>query len=117
MRGEGRIGMIIGFLVLLLIGHVLLKVVPVRIQRAEFRQHVEEQMLHVAVKKMTDDAFVEDLMKYASEHEIPLEENGIRFENTKEEVRVDIQYTVVLSMVWGEWAQNMTIEEVLPKFS
>jgi hypothetical protein len=115
-RGEGKIGAIIGLLILILVVHVLLKYVPARISNAELADFVEEKAREYTARDISYDQLIGAIVKYADEQDMAIDEDDIQVEEETKSATVRIEYDNVLNMWWGEWTLHMTVEEEAVKF-
>jgi len=91
-RGEGKIGCLIGLVVLLLAVMVAYKMVPVKVKAAEMRDTVQDEAK--SASQHNDAYIVKAILVKAQSLELPVVEKNIEVVRKGGEIRVDVDYTV-----------------------
>src|SRR4051812_11201948 len=91
-RGEGKLGCLIGLIILLIAVMVAYKMVPVKVKAAEMRDAVQDEAKSAG---QHNDAWIaKALLVKAQSLELPVTEKDIEINRTGGEIRVDVDYTV-----------------------
>ena len=92
-RGEGRMGMIISLLLVIVIIYLGVKYVPVMINAYSFRDFIEEEARYAAIRK-SDDDIRDRIYQKARDLTLPVEKASIKIQRSRHEVTISINYTV-----------------------
>jgi len=115
-RGGGRIGLIITLIIVAAIVYALTKYVPVRIQRAEFLDYIEEKARAMVALQGTEEQLVDDILEYAKREGIPLQEEAVTIDRSESRVVVKVHYVVVQTLIGGkEWRHDIQLEKEIPR--
>jgi hypothetical protein len=101
-RGGGKLGPIIAILVAATVVYLLVKLIPPRIERAEFADFVERTTRESIVAGMQQEKLVDAIMVEATKVGIPIKEGDIRVSDSEQRVRVDIDYTKEIKLIGGK---------------
>ena len=113
--GEGRIGAIIALVVLVTLIYLLIKLVPIHIKKSELSEEVKRAAMEYAVSHIDYDTLVQRIIKEGDIRGIRIDETAIDIQDSKSMIEVNVEYTEVVSMVWGEWTQDFSISKDIPK--
>lgn len=117
-KGEGKAGAIFGFAIFALVVYLGLKIIPVMIRVYAFEDAVKEECKFLHGRSL--DKLAEDLVAVASEKDLPVSEDDITMSRTTEEshqnLRVEIIYTVPISTPFFVYAWNQHILYEAPVF-
>ncbi len=104
-RGDSNLGCIVWLLVLVLVGMVLWKVIPVKIHNAELYDYMVE------LTKFAGNSHVEDIKKKillkARELELPVTDKQVVIEKTREKIRIRCFYTVPVELPGYTWEMEV----------
>jgi hypothetical protein len=115
-RGNGKIGTIIALVIAVVVVHSLIVYVPVRIANAEFGDFVEEQGRYLTLREITEERFIENILKEAEDNErVTLAEDDIAIEEGQRTLKVTIEHVETVKFLWGEKDLSFTIEKEIPK--
>ena len=116
-RGGGKIGAIIGVLVLVTIGYLIVKWVPVRTQKAEMTDFIERATRRYAINELKEEQLIQLILDEGKKDGLQLEEGDVRVDNREDKVIVSVRYTAVIHLIGGkEWPQKYIIESETKKF-
>ncbi len=90
--GEGKVGCLIGLVVLLIAGMVAYKMIPVKVKAAEMRDETAD--LARSAGQHNDAWIAKALLEKGQKLELPIEEKSIQINRANGEIRVDVDYTV-----------------------
>jgi|SRR6185436_7994676 hypothetical protein len=90
--GEGRIGCLIGLIILLIAGMVAYKMIPVKVKAAEMRDLTADEARSASVHN--DKVIFNTLLQKGQALGLPITEQSIKVERANGEIRVDVEYTV-----------------------
>jgi len=90
--GEGKIGCLIGLIILLLAGMVAYKMIPVKVKAAEMRDAVSDEARSAA--QHNDKWILNSLLTKAQSLGLPIGEKEIQIARTGGEIRIEVDYTV-----------------------
>ena len=90
--GEGRIGCLIGLVILLIAGMVAYKMIPVKVKSADMRETVQAEARSAG--QHNDKSIVQSLLNKAHSLELPVAAENIAVVRTSGNIRIDVDYTV-----------------------
>lgn len=116
-RGEGKIGLILVVLVLVSVGYLAIKWVPVRTQNAEFVEFVERAGQRFSIGELNEETLVAAILEYATREHIPVTEPNVNIDARQDKVIISVKYHVDIPLVGGKtWTQNYDIRTETPRF-
>lgn len=92
MRGEGKIGCIFWILVLVVVGTVAAKMIPVKIESAEFYDYMEEQAKFGL--QASPEGIKRQIMRKARDLDLPVKSENLTVERVAEEIRIHCKYEI-----------------------
>ena len=92
-RGEGRLGTLIGLVVLALTIYLGYKVIPVMVNAYAFRDYIEQETRFAALRNR-DEEVVKRVLRKAQELELPVTAKGIRVNRTTSRFDIVVKYTI-----------------------
>lgn len=92
MRGEGKIGCIFWILVLVVVGMIAAKVIPVKIESAEFYDYMEEQAKFGL--QASPEGIKRQIMRKAMDLDLPVKSENLTVERVAEEIRIHCKYEI-----------------------
>jgi len=99
VRGRGNIGCLLWLIVVVAVGHVLWKVVPVKIKTSEFYDVMQEQASFGSIK--SEGAIQYEILRRAEELKIPVTKDNFKVVRTREAVTVEAHYEIPLEFFGG----------------
>jgi hypothetical protein len=99
VRGRGNIGCLLWLIVVVAVGHVLWKVVPVKIKTSEFYDVMQEQASFGSIK--SEGAIQYEILRRAEELKIPVTKENFKVVRTREAVTVEAHYEIPLEFFGG----------------
>ncbi|MEM1180944.1 MAG: hypothetical protein AAGM22_21570 [Acidobacteriota bacterium] len=106
-RGEGKLGCIVWSALMLTVGFVALKVVPVQVAKMQLADFMEEMAL--TEPRQPIRMFERRIMERADELDLPLEKRDIAIRKTNKRIVMDVEFTVVFDMVIMEYPWKFEI--------
>lgn len=98
-RGAGNIGCLLWLVVLVAVGHVLWKVVPVKVRSSEFYDVMQEQASFGSIK--SEQAIQYEILRRAQELKIPVTKENLKVVRSREAVTVEAHYQIPLEFFGG----------------
>jgi hypothetical protein len=98
-RGAGNIGCLIWLVVLVAVGHVLWKVVPVKIRSSEFYDTLQEQASFGSIR--SEQAIQYAILRRAEELKIPVTKENMKVTRSREAVTVEAHYQIPIELFGG----------------
>jgi hypothetical protein len=98
-RGAGNIGCLLWLVVLVAVGHVLWKVVPVKVRSSEFYDVMQEQASFGSIK--SEQAIQYEILRRAQELKIPVTKETLKVVRSREAVTVEAHYEIPLEFFGG----------------
>lgn len=115
-RGDGKIGTIIGLLLVIGVVYGVVKWIPGRTQNAEFTEAVERMSRQHIIGELNEDQFIKGILNYAAKEGIPLTEDQLVVSSRHDKVVVTAHYVLEVPLVGGKvWKQSYDIETDVPK--
>ena len=91
-RGEGKLGCLIGLVILLIAVMVAYKMVPVKVKAAEMRDAVQDEAKSAG--QHNDATILKSLLFKAQSLDLPVTEKDVTINRSGGEIRVEVDYTV-----------------------
>jgi hypothetical protein len=98
-RGAGNLGCVLWLVVLLAVGHVLWKVVPVKIRTSEFYDVMQEQASFGSIK--SEGQIQYEILRRAEQLGIPVTKENFKIKRTREAVTCEAHYEIPLEFFGG----------------
>jgi hypothetical protein len=115
-RGDGKIGTILGLLLIFGIVYGAMKWVPGRTQNAEFSEEVERMSRRHIIGEINEDQLFKGILEYAAKEGIPLKEDDVTVSSRADKVVVVAHYVLEVPLIGGKtWRQSYDIETDVPK--
>jgi hypothetical protein len=92
-RGEGRIGVIISLVILIVLIYLGVKYVPVMINSYNLRDFIEEEARYAAVRKGDED-IRDRVYQKAQDLTLPVEKASIKIQRSRHELTISVNYMV-----------------------
>lgn len=93
-RGEGRLGTLIGILVLAGFIYLGVKVVPLLINVYEFRDSIEEQARFAALPRHDDEVVKRNILLKARELDLPVGAKDVIVSRSSTRIDIQVKYTL-----------------------
>ena len=100
-RGAGNLGCIIWLVVLAAVGHVLWKVVPVKIRTSTFYDVMQEQAAFGSIK--SPQAIEYEILRRADELRIPVTKQNLKVVKTAQALTVEAHYEIPIEFFGGAY--------------
>ena len=91
-RGEGRLGCLVGLVLLAIAGLVAYRMIPVKVRAAELRDTAYDEAKSAG--QHNDKQILEAILYKAKELELPVDESNVKVLRSPNHIRVDLKYTV-----------------------
>jgi len=111
MRGAGNIGCLLWLIVLVAVGHVLWKVVPVKIRSSEFYDVMQEQASFGSIK--SEQAIQYEVLRRAEELRIPVTKDNLKVLRSREAVTVEAHYQIPIEFFGGAYTYVWKFDPVV----
>jgi hypothetical protein len=111
MRGAGNIGCLLWLIVLVAVGHVLWKVVPVKIRSSEFYDVMQEQASFGSIK--SEQAIQYEVLRRAEELKIPVTKDNLKVTRSREAVTVEAHYQIPVEFFGGAYTYVWKFDPVV----
>jgi hypothetical protein len=105
-RGEGKLGCLVGLILLGLAVFVAWKMIPVKVKAAELRQTVVDEAKSAGTHN--DDRIKSAILAKAKEDDLPVTEENITIVRTPSEIKVTVTYTIPI--VFPGYTYNWHLE-------
>ncbi len=114
--GEGKIGLVLGLIVLIGTIYFLKLWMPPRLQRAELEEFIEQKTRLYVVQQISYDQLMNEIAAQAKAERMPITQETLIVDDTEQKVRIQIKYDVVQRLVGGkEWVQHHEINVEVPR--
>ena len=91
-RGEGQMGCLVGLVLLLIVGLIAYKTIPVKVKAAEMRDAVSDEARSAGTK---NDKDISNAIKAkAVSLDLPVTDESIEVNRTNNQIKVEVHYTV-----------------------
>lgn len=91
-RGEGRMGCLVGLVLLCMAGLVAYRMIPIKVKTAELRDAVYDAAKSAG--QLNDKQIHGTIMAKAQQLELPVNEGDVVVKRTPNNIRVNVKYTV-----------------------
>ncbi|OLD65386.1 MAG: hypothetical protein DMF52_08355 [Acidobacteria bacterium] len=93
-RGEGKLGTLVGILVLAMFIYLGVKIVPILINIYEFRDSIEEQARFAALPRHDDEEVKRSILRKAQELQLPVGSKDVVVNRSSSRIDIRVKYTV-----------------------
>ena len=113
--GGSNVGCIIGFVVLLLVVFIGIKVVPTRIAVAELQDFCEKQAEQASLPRFTNERITDAILEKAQEARLPVKKADIKVDRNTQRIDILVKYHVILDLVvyQYDWAVEHKVDRTL----
>jgi hypothetical protein len=112
-RGAGNIGCVLWLIVLVAVGHVLWKVVPVKIRSSEFYDVMQEQASFGSIKSVHQIQY--EILRRAQELKIPVTKENLKIVRERQAVTVEAHYTITIEFFGGAYTYVWKFDPVVTR--
>lgn len=112
-RGAGNIGCVLWVVVIVLVGHVLWKVVPVKIRTSTFYDTMQEQASFGSIKSV--QAIEWEVLRRAEELRIPVTKENLKVTRARNAVTVEAHYTITVEFFGGAYKYVWKFDQVVER--
>lgn len=91
-RGEGKMGCLVGLVLLAIAGLAAYRLIPVKVRAAELRDTVIDESKSAG--QHNDKQIQQAILRKAQQLELPVKESDIRVRRSPNFIRVEVTYTV-----------------------
>jgi hypothetical protein len=95
-KGEGKVGCLIGLVVLLIAAMIAYKMIPIKVKSADLRDTVQD--VARSAGQHNDKWIATAVLNKAQSLELPVTEESIKVVRANSEIRVDVDYTVPVKL-------------------
>lgn len=113
VRGRGNIGCLLWLIVVVAVGHVLWKVVPVKIKTSAFYDVMQEQASFGSIK--SEGAIQYEILRRAEELRIPVTKENFKIVRTREAVTVEAHYEIPIEFFGGLYTYVWKFDPVVSR--
>jgi hypothetical protein len=112
-RGAGNIGCVLWVVVIVLVGHVLWKVVPVKIRTSTFYDTMQEQASFGSIKSV--QAIEWEVLRRAEELRIPVTKENLKVTRARNAVTVEAHYTITVEFFGGAYKYVWKFDQIVER--
>lgn len=112
-RGAGNIGCVLWVVVIVLVGHVLWKVVPVKIRTSTFYDSMQEQASFGSIKSV--QAIEWEVLRRAEELRIPVTKENLKVTRARNAVTVEAHYTITVEFFGGAYKYVWKFDQIVER--
>lgn len=112
-RGRGNIGCLLWLVVIALVGHILWKVVPVKVRTSTFYDSMQEQASFGSIKSV--QAIEWEVLRRAEELRIPVTKDNLKVTRARNAVTVEAHYTITIEFFGGAYKYVWKFDQVVER--
>jgi len=113
MRGKANIGCIVWLGILILVGYVLYKVVPVKIATSTFYDAMQEQASFGSIKGTGQIEYA--ILQKARELELPITKENLIIKRSKEAITIEAHYELTIDFFNGMYKYVWKLDPVVSR--
>jgi hypothetical protein len=113
ISGAGNLGCLMWLVVLALVGHVLWKVVPVKIRASTFYDTMQEQASFGSIK--SEHQIEYEILRRAEELQIPVTKDNLKVTRTRNSVVVEAHYQIPIEFFGGAYKYVWKFDQVIER--
>ena len=91
-RGEGQFGCLVGVVLLLVVGLICYKMIPVKVKSADLRDTVKDYSKSAG--QFNDASIRNAILEKAKTLDLPVKEDDVKINRRSNEITVEVDYTV-----------------------
>ena len=112
-RGAGNIGCLLWLIVIVLVGHVLWKVVPVKVRTSTFYDSMQEQASFGSIKSV--QAIEWEILRRAEELKIPVTKDNLKVTRARNAVTVEAHCAITVEFFGGAYKYVWKFDQVVER--
>src|SRR5258706_13830480 len=105
-RGAGHFKAILWLLAFAAFVYVMVKVVPVLVDNFQFQDGVQNIARFASATRQTPEQIRAAVLKEAQKDDVPLDEKDIKIEAVSGNVRIHVDYSVIVDLTVYQWTLN-----------
>ena len=105
-RGAGHFKAILWLLAFAAFIYVMIKVVPVLVDNFQFQDGVQTIARFASATRQTPEQIRAAVLKEAQKDDVPLDEKDIKIEAVSGNVRIHVDYSVIVDLAVYQWTLN-----------
>jgi len=113
MRGKTNIGCIVWLGILILVGYVLYKVVPVKIATSTFYDAMQEQASFGSIKGLGQIEYA--ILQKARELDLPITKENLIIKRSKEAITIEAHYVMTIDFFNGLYKYVWKLDPVVSR--
>src|SRR6478672_10160645 len=113
ISGAGNLGCLMWLVVLALVGHVLWKVVPVKIRASTFYDTMQEQASFGSIK--SEQQILYEVLRRAQELGIPVTKETVSVTRTRAAVTIEAHYSIPIEFFGGAYKYVWKFDPVVTR--
>lgn len=113
-KGEGRLGCVIGLLLLVVVLFIAYKMIPAKMQATDMREAVQNASRSASGKSM--DTVKREVLERAKELNVPLTEKDVVVTRRADYIRVEVRYDVAIEFPGYVWNKHYEFDAENPVF-
>ena len=113
MRGKANIGCIVWLGILILVGYVLYKVVPVKIATSTFYDAMQEQASFGSIKGLGQIEYA--ILQKAQELHLPITKENLVIQRSKEAITIEAHYEMTIDFFNGLYKYVWKLDPVVSR--
>ncbi len=91
-RGEGRFGCLVGLVILLVVGLIAFRLIPIKVKSADLRDTIIDESKSAG--RHGDKAIRANIVRKAEQIELPVTAEDIKIRRANNYIRIEVTYTV-----------------------
>lgn len=91
-RGEGQFGCLVGIVIIVLVGLVAYRMIPIKVKAAELRDTIVDEAKSAG--QHDNKRIRKAILDKAEQLELPVDDKDIQIERRSEMIRIEVNYTV-----------------------
>ena len=91
-RGEGRFGCLVGLVLLLAVGLIAYRLIPIKVKSADLRDTVVDESKSAG--RHNDKLILRNILHKAEQLELPVTEDNVNIKRSNNYIRIEVKYTV-----------------------
>ena len=113
VRGAGNIGCLLWLVVIVAVGHVLYKVVPVKIRSSTFYDTMQEQASFGSIK--SEQQILYEVLRRAQELQIPVTRETVTVTRARQSVTIEAHYSIPIEFFGGAYKYVWKFDPVVTR--
>jgi hypothetical protein len=113
VRGAGNIGCLLWLVVIAAVGHVLYKVVPVKIRSSTFYDTMQEQASFGSIK--SEQQILYEVLRRAQELQIPVTRETVTVTRARQSVTIEAHYSIPIEFFGGAYKYVWKFDPVVTR--